>query len=82
MIRTVGGALFKDSRLLIMKRVSSRKVWPGLWEIPGGRLEKGETDEEALVREFLEETGIKIKVLRKYHAVSYAYEENMAQQIG
>jgi len=36
----------------------------GLWSIPGGRIEPGETDTEALVREMFEETGLAVKVGR------------------
>ena len=34
----------------------------GLWSIPGGRIEPGETDAEALVREMFEETGLAVEV--------------------
>ena len=34
----------------------------GLWSIPGGRIEAGETDAEALVREMLEETNLTVEV--------------------
>ena len=36
----------------------------GLWSIPGGRIEPGETDAEALVREMFEETGLAVEVGR------------------
>ncbi len=52
------GAVVKDSqgRLLLIKR--GHEPGAGLWSLPGGRIEPGETDAEALVREMLEETGL------------------------
>ena len=48
------GAVATDEqgRLLMIKR--GREPGAGLWSIPGGRIEPGETDAEALVREMLE----------------------------
>ncbi|HEX2821547.1 MAG TPA: NUDIX domain-containing protein [Streptosporangiaceae bacterium] len=54
------GAVVKDSRgqLLLIKR--GHEPGAGLWSLPGGRIEPGETDAEALVREMLEETGLTV----------------------
>jgi 8-oxo-dGTP diphosphatase len=78
MMRIVGGALFHNGKLLIAKRTDERKFWPGLWEILGGRVEKGESDEEALKREFYEESKIKVKVLKQYHEFRYIYIDDDA----
>jgi len=58
------GAVAMDGlgRLLMIKR--GHEPGAGLWSIPGGRMEPGETDAEALVREMLEETGLTVKVGR------------------
>ena len=54
------GAVVKDDqgRLLLIKR--GHAPGAGLWSLPGGRIEPGETDTEALVREMREETGLVI----------------------
>jgi 8-oxo-dGTP diphosphatase len=51
------GAVIKDDagRLLLIKR--GHDPGRGLWSLPGGRVEAGETDEEAVAREVREETG-------------------------
>jgi len=46
-----------DGRVLVQKRAEGRQM-AGLWEFPGGKIEAGETAEEALVRELREELGI------------------------
>jgi 8-oxo-dGTP diphosphatase len=55
------GAIIEDDqgRLLLIKR--GHEPGAGLWSLPGGRIEQGETDTEALVREMLEETGLTVQ---------------------
>jgi ADP-ribose pyrophosphatase YjhB (NUDIX family) len=50
----------RQGRLLMIKR--GHEPGAGLWSIPGGRIEPGETDAEALVREMFEETGLAVEV--------------------
>jgi 8-oxo-dGTP diphosphatase len=56
------GAVVTDEqgRLLMIQR--GHDPGAGLWSIPGGRIEPGETDAQALVREMLEETNLQVKV--------------------
>ena len=63
------GAVIKDDlgRLLLIKR--GHEPGKGLWSIPGGRVESGESDEAALVREVREETGLAVAVGRLIGAV-------------
>lgn len=50
-----------DGRILLAQRPEGKSL-AGLWEFPGGKVEKGETPEETLVRELVEEIGIVTKV--------------------
>jgi 8-oxo-dGTP diphosphatase len=54
------GAVIKDAsgRLLLIRR--GHEPGAGLWSLPGGRVEPGETGEQAVVREVLEETGLQV----------------------
>lgn len=56
------GAIARDDagRLLLVRR--GRPPGEGQWSLPGGRVEPGETDEAALVREVREETGLHVHV--------------------
>jgi 8-oxo-dGTP diphosphatase len=59
-IPCVGGVIKDDQgRLLLIKR--GHAPGAGLWSLPGGRIEPGETDAEALVREMREETGLAVE---------------------
>ncbi len=48
-------------------------VWGGLWEFPGGRLKDGERAEDAVIREFFEETGFIVRVDKKITTTIHHY---------
>lgn len=52
----VYGILIKDKKIILIKK--SRGAYKGMYDLPGGGIEFGEKIEEALKREFIEETGI------------------------
>ncbi len=56
-VTVVGAALFDEGRLLAARRSAPPEL-AGRWELPGGKVEKGETPEQALVRELREELGV------------------------
>jgi 8-oxo-dGTP diphosphatase len=50
-----------DGCLLMVRKAESDPMHPGLWEVPGGRLERGEDLDEHIRREVWEETGVTIE---------------------
>ncbi len=50
----------EDGRVLLTQRPEGKQL-AGLWEFPGGKIEAGETPEEALIREIREELGVELR---------------------
>jgi 8-oxo-dGTP diphosphatase len=61
----VGGAILDSlanpGRLLVARRTAPPQ-FAGMWEFPGGKVESGESPEQALHRELLEELGVKVRL--------------------
>jgi ADP-ribose pyrophosphatase YjhB (NUDIX family) len=77
----VYGSLVKDGAILLIKK--SRGPYSGRLDLPGGRLEHGETLEKALEREVLEETGLAISEfnLNTAHSCTVDYIDSNRQKI-
>ena len=60
----VGAAILDGDRLLAARRLEPPELAGG-WELPGGKVDPGETDEEALARECREELGVVIRLLER-----------------
>jgi 8-oxo-dGTP diphosphatase len=72
-IRVVAAVIERDGRYLITQRREGA-VLPLLWEFPGGRVETGEGDPEALARELIERLGAEVEVGQLISFVSHPYE--------
>ncbi len=59
----VGAAIVRDGRVLACRRTAPAGT-AGRWELPGGKVEPGESPEAALVREVREELGVVIRLIR------------------
>ncbi|MGA9350623.1 MAG: NUDIX domain-containing protein [Anaerolineae bacterium] len=70
-VPNVMGYLEKDDKVLLgLREDQPSKIYRNHWDLPGGRIEPGETVEEALRREFLEETGlviVKARLIDAFH---------------
>ena len=74
MIPVVAAILRREGRVLIARRPEGRHMG-GKWEFPGGKIEEGETPEQALERELKEELGICTRTGRIFHATVCRYPE-------
>ncbi|MDT0160672.1 (deoxy)nucleoside triphosphate pyrophosphohydrolase [Bacillus sp. AG4(2022)] len=72
-IHVVGAVIFKDNKILCAQR-GKEKSLPLLWEFPGGKIEKGEKPEQALVREIQEEMHCTIDIGEKIEHTVYEYD--------
>lgn len=72
-VRVVAAVIERDGHYLITQRRPSA-VLPLLWEFPGGRVESGETDAQALRREVKHRLDVEITVKQLISFVSHPYE--------
>ncbi|MFT4636431.1 MAG: 8-oxo-dGTP diphosphatase [Chitinophagales bacterium] len=70
----VGVVYDKQGRVLVGQRIVE-DLYFKKWEFPGGKLELGETVEQALIREFLEETSIRIAASKPLMLVEHDYPD-------
>ena len=71
----VKALLFDQCKLLLVKRSEKARGEHHYWELPGGRMEFGETPENALQRELMEETGLSANILCPLQTWSFFREE-------
>lgn len=67
------GIFIYSGKIYIQKRLDD-DLWGGKWEFPGGSVEPGEKVEQALAREYVEETGVSVKILGSAPGVCYFYK--------
>ena len=78
-IRVVAGALFDaHGRVLIAQRPAGTHM-AGRWEFPGGKLNAGESELEALRRELLEELGVRLERAERMLELAHDYPERRVE---
>ena len=72
-VKVAAALIKKDRRVFAAQR--KKGEWKGFWEFPGGKIEEGETAEDALKREIKEELGVEVDVKRQIADVKYEYSD-------
>ncbi|MBB5214671.1 Nudix family hydrolase [Parapusillimonas granuli] len=78
-IRVAAGVILKPDGSVLLGRRPADKPWPGWWELPGGKLEPGETVLEALARELKEELDIEVTDASPWVTYTHEYPKNIVQ---
>lgn len=73
-IEVSAGLVFRHGLLLITRRRPEAHLG-GLWEFPGGKVDAGETAENCLKRELMEELGIEVEIKELIETVEHDYPE-------
>jgi mutator protein MutT len=79
-VRVVAGVLERADRVLLARR-RPEDHQGGKWEFPGGKVEPGESEQEALEREFQEEFGVEVGARERLGANLYTYPDKCVELI-
>lgn len=71
LVKVVAAVIEKDGKILVAQR--NKGEFEGLWEFPGGKIENGETEQEALSREIKEEFEINITINEHLITIEHEY---------
>jgi len=81
MIQVVCGIISNEGKVFIARRKNGKSL-AGYWEFPGGKIEVGELENEALIRELEEELNMKVEIIKHLGAFVHYYENFSLNLIG
>jgi 8-oxo-dGTP diphosphatase len=67
--------IWRGGRVFLQRRDPAGAVLPGRWEFPGGKVEPGESSEQALRRELHEEVGLETDAVQSLAVIEHAYPD-------
>lgn len=73
-ITVVAALICRDGKFLVCRRPAN-KSRALLWEFVGGKVEKGETKQQALARECMEELAVSVRVGKQYYHTTHEYDD-------
>jgi len=79
-VRIVAAVIVRDGKYLLTQRRQDA-AQPLFWEFPGGKVEKGETDVDALRREVKERVGADVRVIRPVAFQHHDYDEYVVELV-
>ena len=80
LITVVCGIIFKDDLVLICRRKPGKSLG-AYWEFSGGKVEDGESNEESLLRELIEELNLKVKIKQHFFDTVHQYDNDAIELI-
>ncbi len=78
-IKAVVGVLRNKSGQLLIAKRQMHQFMPGFWELPGGKIEAGESTEQTVIRELNEELGIQVDALSLHQTMQYSYADRRVE---
>lgn len=70
---SAGGIVLNDGKVLLIKNAAMRDKNKAYWGFPKGHIQEGEKSEETALREVEEETGLKVKIIKKLGDSRYIF---------
>ena len=77
-VKVAAGVIERDGQVLVTQR-AAKAHQGGLWEFPGGKLESGESAEQALIRELAEELNIQVTQQAPLIEISHDYGDKQVR---
>lgn len=74
-------ALIKEGQVLLLQRNDDASWMPGVWHVPGGRVEAGETTHSAAIREIREELGVEVNQDDLQFGGIVAYDQTSSENV-